>query len=227
MIQDGGVSVWLRADLDLLWQRVRHKATRPLLRTANPRETLRTIYEARVPIYALADLAVDSLPDLSVEAMAQRVAEALADAARTCWKGPEMLNMVPVALGARSYDVRIGTGLIDALGAEIVAACCSGARWPSSPTRRWRRSTSVRLAKSLEDAGIAMTALALPPGEATKGWAQFTRCVEWLLGAEDRAARCRGGLWRRGDGRSGGLCRRRAAARGAVRADPDDAAGAG
>jgi shikimate kinase len=78
LIMESGVSVWLRADLDLLWQRVRHKATRPLLRTANPRETLRGLYEARVPFYSLADLTVDSVADLSVEAMAQRVAETLA-----------------------------------------------------------------------------------------------------------------------------------------------------
>lgn len=78
MIHDQGVSVWLRADLELLWQRVRHKTTRPLLRTENPRETLRTIYEARVPIYSQADVVVESLPDLSVDAMAARVAEALA-----------------------------------------------------------------------------------------------------------------------------------------------------
>lgn len=77
LIADAGVSVWLRADLDLLWQRVRHKATRPLLRTANPRETLRTLYEARVPFYSLADLTVDSAADLAIEAMAQRVLEAL------------------------------------------------------------------------------------------------------------------------------------------------------
>jgi shikimate kinase len=78
MIHDAGISVWLRADLDLLWQRVRHKTTRPLLRTANPRETLRQIQDARVPYYSEADLVVDSLPDLSVEAMALRVADALA-----------------------------------------------------------------------------------------------------------------------------------------------------
>ena len=77
LIHDSGVSVWLRADLDLLWHRVRHKATRPLLRTANPRETLATIHHARVPLYAQADLTVDSAADLSVEAMAQRVATAL------------------------------------------------------------------------------------------------------------------------------------------------------
>jgi shikimate kinase len=77
IIAQSGVSVWLRVDLDLLWQRVRHKNTRPLLRTANPRETLRNLYEARVPFYAEADLAVDSAPDLSIEDMALRVSEAL------------------------------------------------------------------------------------------------------------------------------------------------------
>ncbi len=78
LIAESGVSVWLRADLDLLWQRVRHKATRPLLRTANPRETLRQLWAARVPFYQLADLTVDSQPDLSVEDMADRVVAALA-----------------------------------------------------------------------------------------------------------------------------------------------------
>jgi shikimate kinase len=60
-----------------LWQRVRHKTTRPLLRTANPRETLRTIYEARVPVYSLAEVTVESRPDLSVEEMAGNVVAAL------------------------------------------------------------------------------------------------------------------------------------------------------
>lgn len=77
LIHDIGVSVWLRADLDLLWQRVRHKTTRPLLRTPNPRETLRELYEARLPHYAEADIVVESSSDLSVEDMAARVLEAL------------------------------------------------------------------------------------------------------------------------------------------------------
>lgn len=77
LVHEVGVSVWLRADLELLWQRVRHKTTRPLLRTPNPRETLRTLYEARLPFYAEADLVVDAAADLSVEGMAGRVVEAL------------------------------------------------------------------------------------------------------------------------------------------------------
>jgi shikimate kinase len=77
MISEKGVSVWLRADLELLWQRVRHKSTRPLLKTPNPRETLRGIFETRVPVYALADLAVDAEADLPIEGMARRVLGAL------------------------------------------------------------------------------------------------------------------------------------------------------
>ena len=77
LIRSTGVSVWLRADLDVLWARVRHKSTRPLLRTANPYQTLRALYETRMPSYQEADLAVDSSADLTVEDMAARVVESL------------------------------------------------------------------------------------------------------------------------------------------------------
>ena len=77
MISARGVSVWLNADLDLLWQRVRHKDTRPLLRTPDPRATLAELYAARAPVYALADVAVRSEPDLSIEAMVDRVINTL------------------------------------------------------------------------------------------------------------------------------------------------------
>lgn len=77
IISQKGISVWLDADLDLLWSRVKHKNTRPLLRTANPRETLKTLYEARVPSYRKADLAVRSLAEYSIDAMAGHVVEAL------------------------------------------------------------------------------------------------------------------------------------------------------
>lgn len=77
LIHDAGVSVWLRADPELLWLRVRHKTTRPLLRTATPRETLLALTAVREPVYKGADLIVDSDADLSVDQMAQRVALAL------------------------------------------------------------------------------------------------------------------------------------------------------
>jgi shikimate kinase len=74
-----GVAVWLKADLELLWQRVRHKSTRPLLRTADPKATLAGLLEAREPVYAAAGLIVQAQPNYSIEDTARKVMEALAD----------------------------------------------------------------------------------------------------------------------------------------------------
>ena len=72
-----GVSVWLDAPLELLWERVRHKDTRPLLKTPDPKATLTEIYHARVPVYALADLSVRARPEYSIARMADEVLAAL------------------------------------------------------------------------------------------------------------------------------------------------------
>jgi shikimate kinase len=72
-----GASIWLQADLDVLWNRVRHRDTRPLLQTADPRATLAELYQARVPLYAKADLAVVSAGQASLEEMVDRVLTAL------------------------------------------------------------------------------------------------------------------------------------------------------
>jgi shikimate kinase len=76
-ISGKGISVWLNADLELLWNRVRNKDTRPLLRTPNPKSTLQDIYDQRVPTYALADMTVVSEEEYSIEDMVDRVVEAL------------------------------------------------------------------------------------------------------------------------------------------------------
>ena len=67
-----GVSLWLDAALDVLWDRVRHKENRPLLRTANPRETLAQLYQVRVPMYRLAMLRVEVEASFSIDDTAAR-----------------------------------------------------------------------------------------------------------------------------------------------------------
>jgi len=76
-IHEKGVAVWLDADLDLLWSRVRHRDSRPLLRTPNPRATLSELYRKRVPIYALAELSVKADAAYSLHDMARRVVKTL------------------------------------------------------------------------------------------------------------------------------------------------------
>ncbi|MEC7963247.1 MAG: shikimate kinase, partial [Pseudomonadota bacterium] len=60
-----------------LWNRVKHKDTRPLLKTEDPFATLSEIYEKRAPIYAMADLTVPVEPSYSIEMTRDKVVEAL------------------------------------------------------------------------------------------------------------------------------------------------------
>lgn len=67
-------SVWLKADLNIIAQRVQRRDTRPLLRGKDPMETLTTLAEARYPIYATADVAVEvgaGAHSVAVEAIIQ------------------------------------------------------------------------------------------------------------------------------------------------------------
>ncbi|MCA3573918.1 MAG: shikimate kinase [Aestuariivirga sp.] len=59
-IKSQGVSVWLKAPLPLLMKRVAKRHDRPLLQAEDPEAVMRTLMEKRYPIYALADVAVES-----------------------------------------------------------------------------------------------------------------------------------------------------------------------
>lgn len=71
-----GISVWLKADLDLLMDRVSKKQNRPLLKTANPRATLQKLMDDRYPTYALANVTVPTR-DERKEVIAEEVIAAL------------------------------------------------------------------------------------------------------------------------------------------------------
>jgi shikimate kinase len=55
-----GISVWLKAEFEVLMRRIKRRHDRPLLKTDDPGATLRELIEARYPIYALADLTIQS-----------------------------------------------------------------------------------------------------------------------------------------------------------------------
>jgi len=59
LVQREAVSIWLRADLEVLWSRVSRRSDRPLLKTADPKGTLTRLMEERYPIYAEADIVAD------------------------------------------------------------------------------------------------------------------------------------------------------------------------
>lgn len=74
------VTVWMRADLETVAQRVQRRDTRPLLRGRDPLEALTAMAEARYPYYATADLTVDVASGAHAEAV-----EAIARALRAYW----------------------------------------------------------------------------------------------------------------------------------------------
>jgi shikimate kinase len=77
-IRARGTTVWLRADLETLWERVRGRPGRPLLDRPDPRQALAEIEARRRPIYAGADITVDSPAGTSHEAMARAIVAAVA-----------------------------------------------------------------------------------------------------------------------------------------------------
>jgi shikimate kinase len=75
-IRAKGVSVWLRATIEVLSRRVKRRNDRPLLKSVDPIETLKRLMEERYPIYAEADLTVESR-DVPHEAIVEEVIETL------------------------------------------------------------------------------------------------------------------------------------------------------
>jgi shikimate kinase len=79
-IRDKAVSIWLKADADVIMRRVKRRADRPLLQTADPAATVSRLLEAREPVYQNADLTIwsrdvphDRIVDECLEALRARL----------------------------------------------------------------------------------------------------------------------------------------------------------
>ncbi len=177
-----GVSIWLKPDIEVLLGRVRKKSNRPLLRTADPERTLRRLLEERSPTYALADLTIDSRDgphDAVVDMILRRLAEVLGETGRTA---SATRRNVEVALGARTYSIVIGPGLIDAAGDEIARIAPDGACAIVTDVHVAPLYLG-RLSASLANAGLRSMSIVCPPGEATKSYSEFARVCDALIEA--------------------------------------------
>jgi shikimate kinase len=81
------ISVWLRADFDVLMKRIKRRSDRPLLHTADPEATLKALIEQRYPVYALSDLTIDSR-DVLHDVIVDELIEALLAHFRACQTEP-------------------------------------------------------------------------------------------------------------------------------------------
>ena len=76
LVKGEAISVWLKANADVLFERVSRRSNRPLLKTPNPRATLEKLIEERYPIYADADITVPSR-EVPQDVVAQDVIDAV------------------------------------------------------------------------------------------------------------------------------------------------------
>jgi 3-dehydroquinate synthase len=90
------------------------------------------------------------------------------------------MDIVAVDLGPRSYEVLIGQGLVARAG-EFIAPLLRRPKVAVITDQTVAEAHLLGLTIALEEKGIALTALALPPGEATKSWDYLTRATEWML----------------------------------------------
>ena len=171
VIKAHAVSVWLRATLDVLLARVRGRTHRPLLNQGDPSEILSRLSALRGPVYAGADIIVDSTedpPDMTTETVASALAR----------HAPE--RIFRIELPDAGYDVVIGHGLLDAAGTHLAAAL---------PSRRVVVVTDAnvaqthlpRLERTLDDAGFIHGRIVVPPGEGSKSLTRFAALVEDIL----------------------------------------------
>jgi shikimate kinase/3-dehydroquinate synthase len=192
-----GVSVWLKAEFDVLMRRVRKRATRPLLQTPDPEGTLRGLIAARYPIYQLADVCVvsqDGPHEAAVEETLRAIETYVAAPKQAPQTGEDMhtTNTVPrqdsvekveVGLGARGYDILIGPGLIARAGAEI-ALRAPGAACAIVTDENLARLHAPALEASLDAAGVRHARITLAPGETSKSFANFERVCDEIIAAK-------------------------------------------
>ena len=190
LIRSHAVSVWLKAEFDVLMRRVRKRPTRPLLQNADPEGVMRRLMADRYPTYAEANVTTqsrDAPHEIIIEEILESLERHLAQqgaytADMTSLALPPAATRVNVKLGDRAYDILIGPDLIGHAG-EKLAKLAPGASafivTDSNVGPRWL----ARLEESLDAANVRHGRLVLPAGEATKNYAQFQELCEAALEA--------------------------------------------
>lgn len=204
-IMASGIAVWLKADLDVLWRRVKRRSHRPLLRGPDPEGTLRHLLELRYPVYERADITVISR-DGPHDAVVEDILEALEERLRFSPDLPapptapvfarakemrmnavsrpavieDAAHRVPVELPGRAYDIFIGPGLLGEAGAAI-AKLAPGAACAIVSDGNVAHFHLTTLEASLARAKIRFKTVLVPPGESSKSYAQFERVCDAII----------------------------------------------
>ena len=185
-IADAGVSIWLKADFDVLMRRVKKRSNRPLLQTEDPEKTLRDLIELRYPTYAEATITIHSR-DVAHEVIVDEIITELSShfglRAPTLTKPDRLSDLVKVDLPGRSYDIVIGSRLLETAGQRI-AALGNGLSAAIITDETVAAHHLATLQTSLQSAHIRSVPIMIPPGEKSKSMAMVTKVVDDILKAK-------------------------------------------
>ena len=193
-IAEKAVSVWLKADVDVLLRRVRKRTNRPMLHTEDPEATLKRLLDDRGPNYAKADLSIQSrdVPhDIIVDELMLALERHLVitDTVSEQDNAGLETSTVKVGLGDRAYLIEIGPYQLEQAGEKINrvlpnAACMIVTDAHLAPLHLGT------LQKSLEAAGLRHHHLVVPAGEKSKSYAMFETVCDAVIAAKIERGDC-------------------------------------
>ena len=176
-----GVVITLTADPETILSRIPRIEDRPMLSGEEPRERIRRLLEERAAAYARADLLLDT-SGLQPDAVVARLVERLPDLG--CGQREPSLETVRISLGANGYDIHVGTGLLDTLGA-LIRPLGLGRRvgLVTHPILHGQFGYAALARESLERAGHEVVLLTVAEGEASKSLQEVERLARMLAQA--------------------------------------------
>ncbi len=202
-ISAGALSIWLKADIDVLWRRVRRRSHRPLLKTADPEGTLRGLVAQRYPVYGRADVTVvsrdgpheavvdDALaalefhmrfsPDIPPPATIRK--DSMQTAAFAPPPAMAAAHRIAVDLPDHPYDILIGPSLLAEAG-QAIGRLAPGAACAIVSDDTVAGHYLPALLASLDAAGIRHASVVVRPGEGSKCYATFESVCDAILAAK-------------------------------------------
>ncbi|HJU71107.1 MAG TPA: bifunctional shikimate kinase/3-dehydroquinate synthase AroKB [Paucimonas sp.] len=195
LLKARGTVIYLRASVNSILQRTSHDKSRPLLRTANPRQRIEELARAREPLYCdVADVIIETgRPNVqslvqSILAQLKPVApgSAAVSPASTSHSVEHSMTSqqsaaihLRVDLGERSYPITIGGALFS--DTELVSRHIPGQRVAVVTNTIVGPLYLEHVVKTLIASGKQVTPIVLPDGEEEKNWANLMRIFDVLL----------------------------------------------
>ena len=174
-LKRNGIIFCLTATAEEIYRRVQHQTHRPLLQTPDPLMKISSMLEERHPYYAKADYMVETTGRSFGEVMAY-IKRVFTKSIRN----RKMTKTLRVELGADSYPIVVGTGLLNRVGELLTPHIKSNKVLIVSDSFVKARYMPV-VCQSLTDTGLNVSTIEIPTGEESKSLAQFSRIQDSLV----------------------------------------------